>query len=115
MGNGFSSLDRDTDRYCNALLKEISALDRPLSKSLSRRLDDGFDYAVRPLPRKLVKVAIVHEEFYPLYERAASSLRALPEWRTYPHDPTVSTIYQYIYGLVSQFRLPGSVEARHGK
>ena len=112
---GFPVLDRETDRFCNALLLEISALDRRLSKALTRRLEKVPRYAGQSLPRKLAKVAIVYEEYYPLYERAASYLRALPEWRSFPPDHRVSAIYRNVYRLISDVRYPGSVESKYEK
>jgi len=110
---GIAELDRETDRFCNALLSEISTLDRQLSKALTRRLEKVPNYAGRKLPRKLAKVAIVYEEHYALYERAASYLRALPEWRSFPPDHTVSAIYRNVYNLISEVRYPGSVESKY--
>lgn len=104
-------IDKDTDAFCNALLKEIADLDRPLSKHLTQRVKNSPQLKGQKILRKLGKVAIVHEEHRILYERAVENLRALPEWRSPPPDSTVSAIYRNVYKLITEIRYPGSVES----
>jgi len=107
------ALQKELDEYATALLKEIAALDRRLSKKLTQRVKTVEILGGGKRGRKFGKIAIVYVENQPLYERAASALRASPEWRTLPPDPTVSAFYRSVYKLVSEFRYPGSVEKKN--
>ena len=108
-------IDKDTDEFCNALLNEISELNRQLSKQLTIRLSNNPKIKDDKILRKLGKISIIYMEHYSLYERAAENLRSLPEWRPAFPDSTVSTVYRSVYKFISDIRYPGSVESKHEK
>ena len=108
-------IDKDTDKFCNALLREISELDRHLSLKITKRVNSNPKVKHDKLLRKLGRVAVIYVEHHALYERAAENLRSSLEWRETPPDPTISTIYRNVYNIISEVRYPGSVESKYEK
>ncbi|MCH8261601.1 MAG: hypothetical protein IIA77_00935 [Proteobacteria bacterium] len=107
--------DKDTDEFCNDLLKEIAEIDRKLSKKITQRVKSIPAVKEHKNLRKLGKVAIVYEEHHALYERAVENLQALPKWYSTPPDSVVSVIYHNVYKMISETPYSGSVELKNEK
>jgi len=108
-------LDIETDKFCSALLTEISILNSHLSKKITNRVKNNIELKNDKRKRKLAKVAIYYVEHNTLYEAAANTIRNKPEFKHLPQDPTISTIYNSIYKLVSNKAVIGSVESKDEK
>lgn len=109
------NIDKETDKFCNALLKEIAELNRKLSTQITRRVNNHPRTKDNKMLRKLGRVSIVYTEHYALYERAVENLRDLPEWRSTPPDSVVSAIYRNVYKLITEIKYSGSVESKYEK
>jgi hypothetical protein len=107
-----AELDRDTDEFCTAVLKEIAELNKQLSAQITKRVGAHPKVKGDKTLRKLSRIAIVYMEHRGLYESAVENLRKSPEWRITPPDNTVSAIYRNIYKLITQISYPGSVESK---
>lgn len=111
----FPDIDKDTDAFCTAVLRELSDLNRKLSSQITKRVAAHPQLKDNKQRRKLAKIAIFYTDHWPLYERAAGNVRSRPEWRDAPPDSTVSAIYRNIYKLITDISYPGSVESKYEK
>lgn len=97
----YTNIDKDTDAYCNDLLKEVAELNKKLSAQITKRVKKHPTTKDKKILRKLARISIVYTEYRPLYEQARENLRALPEWRTPPLENTISKIYKSVHKLIT--------------
>jgi len=108
-------IDKETDKFCGALLTEIANLNPRFSKEVTKRVSKSPAFRENIKLRKIAKVSVFFKENPDLYEEAAKKIRHLPEYRTPASNPKISTFYENVYKMFSIEPVHGSVESKYDK
>lgn len=109
------NLDKETDKYCIALLKELSDANPRRDKEITKRVHQLIPQKEGTLKRRLFKVSIYYVENNYLYENAIRAVNKLPEFISPISRPKVSGFFENIYYLYDKRRISGSFDSKYEK